>query len=134
VRTESRLGSNLFVRASKGMLEIIVENIVDNAISFSPLDGIIGVSLERCGTTVELQVDDRGPGVDPAMIERIFERYFSIRVHEPREENADTALSHSGVGLWMVRRNVEALGGSVFAVNRDGGGLSLRVILPLECA
>jgi two-component system, OmpR family, sensor histidine kinase ChvG len=134
LRTESRLGSNLFVRASKGMLEIIVENIVDNAISFSPLDGIIGVSLERCGTTVELQVDDRGPGVDPAVIERIFERYFSIRVHEPREENADTALSHSGVGLWMVRRNVEALGGSVFAVNRDGGGLSLRVILPLECA
>jgi two-component system sensor histidine kinase ChvG len=132
LRVNQYLGARAFVRASKSTLEIVAENLIDNAISFSPARGTIEVGLTYRDSMVELHVDDEGPGVDPATIERIFERYFSLRIHQPQESDAEEAAPHSGLGLWMVRRNVEGLGGSVFAVNRECGGLSLRAILPLD--
>lgn len=70
---------HVVVRAGEDLLETVVENIVENAISFSPVDGSIQVRLARSGTMAVLTVEDEGPGVDPANIERIFERYFSQR-------------------------------------------------------
>ena len=55
----------------------------------------------------------------------IFERYFSGRTTNGGKEEA-----HFGVGLWIVRRNIEASGGSVVAENGDGGGLRMRISLP----
>lgn len=133
IQAKLHIEGKAFVRAGKGMLEIITENIIDNAISFSPPQGTIEVALARRDSTLELRIDDQGPGVDPAGIERIFERYFSLRGDRVRnDDEPDTGVSHSGVGLWLVRRNVEALGGKVSAVNRDQGGLSLRVSLPAD--
>jgi two-component system sensor histidine kinase ChvG len=121
-----------FVRAGKGMLEVAVENIIDNAISFSPAHGTVEVRLTRDSNAIELRIDDQGPGIDPSKIERIFERYFSLRVHEPTDDDPEGAVSHSGLGLWVVRRNIEALGGTVSAINRATGGLSLRLTLPSD--
>jgi two-component system, OmpR family, sensor histidine kinase ChvG len=132
VRAGRQLDGGAFVRAGEGMLEIVVENIVDNAISFSPPEGTIDVRLIRRGAAIELRIDDEGPGIDPSKIERIFERYFSLRVQEPSDDDPEGEVCHSGLGLWVVRRNIEALGGSVSAVNRDSGGLSLRLTLPLD--
>ena len=53
--------------------------MLENAISFSPRGGTIIVTLTVNNETVELQVDDEGPGVDPAKIPHMFERYFSSR-------------------------------------------------------
>jgi two-component system sensor histidine kinase ChvG len=86
------------------------------------------VTLTAGGETVELQIDDEGPGVDPAKIGHMFERYFSSR---PRDDAAadPQPSGHAGLGLWIVRRNVEALGGRVSAVNRIGGGLAVTITL-----
>ena len=130
LRLKRRLVTHATVRASKSMLEIAVENLIDNAISFSPPRGIIEVTLTRRDSLIELRVDDEGPGVDPAKIERIFERYFSLRDHQPKDNGADDEEFHSGLGLWMVRRNVEAFGGTVFAVGRPSGGLSVCATFP----
>jgi two-component system, OmpR family, sensor histidine kinase ChvG len=132
LRLKRRLINHVFVRASKSMLEIVVENIVDNAISFSPPHGTIEVTLACRGPVVELRVDDEGPGVDPAQIERIFERYFSLRDRQPTDNDIDCEESHSGLGLWMVRRNVEAFGGTAFALNRAAGGLSVCATFPVD--
>jgi two-component system, OmpR family, sensor histidine kinase ChvG len=132
LRLKRRLSSKVFVRASKSMLEIVIENIIDNAISFSPPHGTIEVTIAPRDTFVELRVDDEGPGVEPAKLDRVFERYFSFRNHRPNDGDEDDAEPHSGLGLWMVRRNVEAFGGSVYAVNRDSGGLSVRATFPAE--
>lgn len=133
VKVTRSLDDGVFVHAGKGVLEVAVENIVDNAISFSPADGNIEVRLLRQATTVLLQIEDEGPGIDPAKIDRIFERYFSLRTHGTGAlESITPASSHSGLGLWIVRRNIESLGGNVSATNRIGGGLSVRVVLPLD--
>jgi two-component system sensor histidine kinase ChvG len=132
----SRIDAGLVVRASEETLETIVENLVENAVSFSPPDGTVSVRLTRIGNWAELVVDDEGPGVDPANLDRIFERYFSHREPGrgmPEDEAAahQAGAAHFGIGLWIVRRNIEAFGGRVRAENRPTGGLRMTVALPL---
>lgn len=132
----SRIDAGLVVRASEETLETIVENLVENAVSFSPPEGTVSVRLTRTGAWAELVVDDEGPGVDPANLDRIFERYFSHREPGrgmPEDEAAahQAGAAHFGIGLWIVRRNIEAFGGRVLAENRPTGGLRMTVALPL---
>lgn len=129
IRLIRRLDERVMVRAGQGMLEVVVQNVLENAISFSPRGATIVVTLTASGETADLQIDDEGPGVDPSKIAYMFERYFSSRPRDAAE--ADTQPSgHAGLGLWIVRRNVEALGGRVGAANRIGGGLSVTITLP----
>ena len=128
IRLVRRLDERTMVRAGRGMLELVVQNVLENAISFSPHGGTIAVALTTSGETADLEIDDEGPGVDPTKIAYMFERYFSSR---PR--NADDGAEpseHAGLGLWIARCNVEALGGRVGAANRIGGGLSVTISLP----
>ena len=129
IRLIRRLDERAIVRAGRGMLEVVLQNVLENAISFSPPGGTIVMTLTMNGGTVDLQIDDEGPGVEPAKIDHMFERYFSSR---PRNLEAVDVLpsAHAGLGLWIVRRNVEALGGRVGAANRIGGGLSVTITLP----
>jgi two-component system sensor histidine kinase ChvG len=126
IRLIRRLDERAVVRAGHGMLEVVVQNVLENAISFSPPGGTIVVTLTSNDETVDLQIDDEGPGVDPAKIDYMFERYFSSRPHDATDADAQPS-GHAGLGLWIVRRNVEALGGRASAANRIGGGLSVTV-------
>ena len=127
IRLIRRLDERAIVRAGHGMLETVLQCVLENAISFSPRGGTIVVTLTSGNETVELQVDDEGPGVDPAKIPHMFERYFSSR---PDDDGNTPRSEHVGLGLWIVRRNVETLGGRVSAANRVGGGLSVSISLP----
>jgi two-component system sensor histidine kinase ChvG len=129
VRLIRRLDEDAIVRAGRGMLEVVLQNVLENAISFAPRSSTIVVTLMAVGDTVELQVDDEGPGVPPEKIDHLFERYFSSRPRDSAEASAQ-ATGHAGLGLWIVKRNVEALGGRVMAANRIGGGLCMTITLP----
>jgi two-component system sensor histidine kinase ChvG len=128
IRLIRRLDEHATVRAGHGMLEVALQNVLENAISFSPNGSVITVTLTANQETVELQVDDEGPGIDPGKIDHVFERYFSSRPDDGI--GSDRSTEHSGLGLWMVRRNVESLGGQVNAANRIGSGLSVVIVLP----
>ncbi|MGD9536183.1 MAG: sensor histidine kinase [Alphaproteobacteria bacterium] len=126
VRLEVVAPGSLRVHGSVQLLETVVENLVENALSFSPPGSAVTVRVERGKSNVALVVEDEGPGIPPAMIEQVFERYVSSR-KDAKHGGED---QHFGVGLWIVRRNVEALGGSVTLENRTAGGLRVRVLLP----
>src|SRR6185312_11924822 len=99
-----RLDDGAVVRSARGMLETVLQNVLENAISFSPRGGTITITLGQDDGTVELQVDDEGPGIPGDKLDQVFERYFSSRPSQ-----ADPGRPpHSGLGLWIVRRNVEA--------------------------
>ncbi|MDI1287068.1 MAG: HAMP domain-containing sensor histidine kinase [Reyranella sp.] len=127
-----RLDEGVMVRAGRGMLELVVQNVLENAISFSPPGSSVMVTLTASDDTVELQIDDEGPGIEPGTIDHVFERYFSSR--PGGTESSTEVAGHAGLGLWIVRRNVEALGGQVSAANRTGRGLSVVIVLPRNTA
>ena len=138
VKIASTIAAGIVVPGSDEAIEVMVENILENAISFSPPDGTVWVSVDRHSGHARVMVEDEGPGIDLAHKERIFERYFSARPQAGQghtDQASETIRAHRephfGLGLWVVRRNAEALGGRVEAENRREGGCRMRVILPL---
>jgi two-component system, OmpR family, sensor histidine kinase ChvG len=118
----------LFVLGTEEMIETVVENLIDNAVSFSPRGSEILVHLTRDGPFAHLAVCDQGPGVPAGQLDRIFDRYYSERRAEMTSESPS---SYFGIGLWIARRNVEAMGGTIEAENGKQSGLAVHVRLPL---
>ena len=131
------IAPKVVVRAADDLMETVIENVIDNAIEASTEGGEIEVGLLREGGWAGLVVRDRGPGVPEADLERIFERYVSLRQNgdggRPARAAADGEPkgAHLGIGLWIARRNLQAIGGDIRAENRDGGGLTVVMRLPL---
>jgi two-component system sensor histidine kinase ChvG len=131
------LESDVYVRASEDLMESVVESIIDNSISVSPPGGQIVVTLRRAQQWAEMTIRDQGPGVPPEDLERIFQRRFSRRpkglvtASGQGVDEANSNIAHAGIGLWIVRRNVEAIGGRVRAENAADGGLVMDVQVPL---
>jgi two-component system sensor histidine kinase ChvG len=118
----------LFVLGTEEMIETVVENLIDNAVSFSSRGSEILVHLTRDGSFAHLAVCDQGPGVPAGQLDRIFDRYYSERRAETTSESPS---SYFGIGLWIARRNVEAMGGTIEAENGSPRGLAVHVRLPL---
>jgi two-component system, OmpR family, sensor histidine kinase ChvG len=127
------LASGVGVLGEADAIESIFENLLDNALGFSPLLGTVRVSLCISGKTAQVKIEDEGPGVPEAVLERIFERYYSDRRAMPRRNMlAAVEPAHFGIGLWIARQNVRVLGGDIAAAIRVPRGLSVCVQLPLS--
>ena len=113
------------VRASPDRIAQIFENLLDNAASFAPDGSAVAVVMAVDGPACSVRVEDRGPGFPPGHVERVFDRFFSYRPDD------DGRREHMGLGLSIARAIVEGYGGSIAAANRDGGGASVYVRLPL---
>ena len=117
--------SPILVTVSPERLSQALENLLDNAVGFSPDGGTVKVTVcEEEGLGV-LRVDDEGPGIPEEHLGKVFERFFTFRPGSGRGAGA-----HDGLGLAIVRSIVEAHGGSASASNRPGGGASLVVRFP----
>lgn len=128
IRLIRKLDADVVVRGSRGLVEVAVHNMLENALSFTPSGGAISVTLAKARGKAVLRIEDTGPGVEDERIARIFERSYS---HRPEGRSCDgDGLDHAGLGLWVARRNIEALGGTVRAANRIGGGLAIEITLP----
>jgi two-component system, NtrC family, sensor histidine kinase GlrK len=117
-------GPQVLVTADEEMLRITLDNLVSNAIKFSPPGGTIAIRTAPNGSLVALDVVDEGPGVVPEERERIFEPFFQ------GSQQAAGAVSGTGIGLSVVREYVAAHGGSV-EVLESTRGAHMRVKLPL---
>lgn len=125
-----RLEPGAIVPGSEEGVKVVLENILENALSFSPPGSTIELILTVLDSEVQLDISDQGVGVRPGDLPHIFDRHFSRRPDAPRSDDAETL--HSGLGLWIVRENVEAMGGRVIAANNLARGFRVSVILPHE--
>ena len=105
-------GGPLVVSAVEGRLVQVLRNLIGNARSFSPPNGRIQLRAREVASFIEIAVDDEGPGIPPAKLEHIFDRFYSER---PADEQFG---KHSGLGLSISRQIVEALKGRIGAENR----------------
>lgn len=102
----------------------VIENLLTNAIKYSPEGSAVAVHSYVQDGEAFLVVEDRGSGIAPENLHRIFESYF-------RSDDVRSSVKGSGVGLAVVRQLVEGMNGRVWAMNRAGGGSAFYVALPL---
>jgi len=113
LRFEGGSGRGFQVPGHDSRLGQIIDNLIENARSFSPPGGTVRVTCRRSRHYVEILVDDDGPGVRPDVHEKIFERFYTDRPHQGFGQN-------SGLGLSISKQIVEAHGGSIAVENRTG--------------
>lgn len=111
------------VVASPERLSQVFENLFANALSFSPAGSGVAVTVSDQAGWAVVTIDDAGPGIPDAHLERIFQRFFSYRPVDARRE-------HVGLGLAIAKQIVESYGGGISAANRPGGGARFEVRLP----
>ncbi|MCH9649379.1 MAG: stimulus-sensing domain-containing protein [Deltaproteobacteria bacterium] len=129
VRFSSRLAQDeACVLAAPERLAQVFENLLDNAVSYSPTDGEVRIALRRSGPSVIVEVEDDGPGIPEQHLEKIFTRFFSYR------PQSDSIEHHHGLGLAVVKAIVNGYGGEITAENRPQGGARFRLELPVEPA
>jgi PAS domain S-box-containing protein len=108
-------------------LQQVVWNILSNAAKFTPNGGKVEISVSQTATRVEIQVKDSGPGINPAFLPHVFERF--------RQADGSTTRTHGGLGLGLaiVRHLVELHGGTIAVENREtetGAIFTVRLPLP----
>ena len=102
----------------------LVQNLLDNAIKFSPNQGIITMFLKQENDQVKFILEDEGPGIDEEIKNRIFDKFYQADGSHKAEGN--------GLGLALVKRIIDSAGGTIEAQNREYGGCRFVVQLPLQ--
>ncbi len=115
-------GPPLPVRGDATLLEVMVRNLVDNAIRYSPPQARIGLYLDRADGAVRMRVEDSGPGLSEAQRQRLGERFFRV---------LGSAEDGSGLG-WSIVRRIADLHQAALRVSRSAtlGGLAVEVTWP----
>ena len=105
-----------------------IDNIIDNAISFSPAGGLVEVAVTRVGEEVLIRIDDEGPGVPPGVREAIFNRFVSVR-----PEGGEFGR-HSGLGLAIAKAIVKGHDGEIDVADRDDAPSGARFTIRLPAS
>jgi len=113
------------VLGDAGRLARAIDNLIDNAVSFSPPGGLVEIAATRVGDNVLIRIDDEGPGVPPEAREAIFNRFHSIR---PEAEHFGR---HSGLGLAIAKAIVDGHDGEISVYDRDDAPSGARFTISL---
>ena len=100
-------------RAEEGFVVQVLHNLLGNAAKYGPSGGPIDIMLDAPDGWPRVRVLDRGPGVDPAEADKLFELFY--------RSGRTSRVAGSGIGLFVAQRLVEAVGGTIWARPRDDG-------------
>ena len=115
----------LRLRADRARVAQVIDNLVGNAIRYTPEHGRVGVRLARRGTVVQLSVSDTGPGLTQPQLGQVFERFYRVDPSRSRD------VGGSGLGLAIAKALTEAMGGRIWATSPGTGlGATFWVELP----
>jgi PAS domain S-box-containing protein len=118
---------SMIVLADRERLGQVIANLVTNAVKYSPEDSEIAVRVSRGQDTVSIAVADRGVGIPPEAIPRLFDRFYRVAATQLRTPGI-------GLGLYITRRIVEAHGGRITVESEPGQGSTFTVTLPTRAA
>ena len=112
------------INADKDMLSQVWNNLVGNAVKFTPEGGHISIKLNRNNGKIIFVIDDTGPGIPPEDGYRIFERFYKA------DKSRNPAVKGSGLGLSITKKIIEMNNGSITFSSKPGKGSEFTVILP----
>lgn len=116
---------NVAILADREKIRVVLDNLISNAVKFTPPGGQVQVALSPQGGQVEIAVTDTGIGIPPEELDRIFDRFYQVEDHMTRRHGG------MGLGLSIVRGLVKLHGGHVLAESVPGRGSRFLVYLPM---
>jgi two-component system sensor histidine kinase KdpD len=124
-----RVISNLDTKLPKVIVDAkrirqVLDNLVDNAIKYSPAETEIVLAAKRAGSDLLISVTDKGPGIPPEELTKIFDRMYRI------EERLHSGVEGVGLGLYICQRLIEAHGGNIWAESTVGEGSTILFTIP----
>lgn len=125
-RFEIDIPPELTTKADPVRIELILRNLVDNAIKYSPSGGQITVFAKREGEDMVAGVSDQGPGIPPEEQEKLFVRFYRM------EQSVRSGVEGIGLGLSVCRTLVEAHGGRIWVESQPGQGSTFYFAIPIE--
>jgi len=119
-------GEEIPILADREKVRMILDNLISNAVRFTPSGGRVRVSMCCRGDEVQMTVADTGIGIPPQELERIFDRFYQVENHMTRRHGG------MGLGLSIVKGLVELHGGRVWVESVPGRGSRFTVVLPVK--
>jgi signal transduction histidine kinase len=116
------------VRVDRDAIEQAVLNLISNAMKYSGESRTIDLRLSSENGSARIEVRDRGIGIPPQEVKRIFEKFYRVQTPD------NHAISGTGLGLALVAHIVEAHGGSVVVDSAVGKGSTFTILLPIDSA
>ncbi len=113
-----------FIKADAVTLEQIINNLIDNAVKYSPNNGNILISARETGDYIEIKIQDNGLGIEESEIPKLFERFF-------RSTNS-VGISGTGIGLHLVKLLTEMHGGTISVASEKDVGSTFTLLLPIS--
>ena len=104
------------------IMKQIINNLMSNAIKYSPLGGDIYWHINKVNGNLELSIKDTGTGIDPAKISHLFERFYQ----------EEAAQNSSGIGLAVTKELTEILGGNISVKNNIKKGCTFTIVIPIS--
>ena len=115
--------NQLIVNADKLYLNRVIENLISNALKFSPPESSVHVSVKEENDFAEIRVKDEGPGISEEDKKKLFQKYNRLSARPTAGE------SSTGLGLYIVKTVVDKMGGEVFCESEEGKGATFVVRL-----
>ena len=122
VRTN--LENEVFAFVDRGRIEQVVVNLIANVLKYAP-GAPLNITLTKTEDQAQIEVTDNGPGIDPALEKRIFERFGRA--------TSSRNISGLGLGLFISQQIVTAHGGAIRVESQPGSGAKFSITLPLKC-
>ena len=109
----------------KDKVDKILNNILSNALKFTPGGGAVNVEVNKQDDSVEISISDTGIGIPKEQINKVFDRFYQV------DQNISSEIQGTGVGLSLTKELVELHKGKILAESEEGKGSTFRIILPL---
>jgi two-component system phosphate regulon sensor histidine kinase PhoR len=120
----SNCSKYLTLRSNRDLLNIMLNNLISNAVKYSPSDTTIAVNAEEDRETLHIMVKDEGMGIKPDELDKIFEEFY--RTRRAREIDRDG----TGLGLPIIQKAVESLNGKITVYSEEEKGTTFHIYLP----
>lgn len=115
----------IWVNADYDKISQVFNNLISNAVKYSPVASMVSVACKFDGPTVQISVSDEGMGISEHDLPRLFERYYRVKEAETNH------ISGFGIGLYLCSEIVKRHGGYIWAESKDGKGSTFYFTLPV---
>ena len=109
------------IKGDSLLLQILINNLLENAIKYTPRDGEIKAILEKHGEHIDLQIQDQGPGIPESESKKIFNKFYRIGNESTRKKQG------TGLGLYLCKKIARDHNGDISVTNHKGGGCNFVV-------